>query len=43
MGISFGDDDEVTVFRRRILDRLATVGAPAGFASGEAFKVMTGL
>jgi LmbE family N-acetylglucosaminyl deacetylase len=44
MGISDGQDhDETNMFRRRVLDRLAAVGAPAGFASGEAFKVVTDL
>jgi LmbE family N-acetylglucosaminyl deacetylase len=32
--------DEVQAFRRRMLDRLAELGAPAGVALGEAFKRM---
>lgn len=44
MGINAGaPDDEVVGFRRRVLERMATTGTPAGFASGEAFKVMLDL
>ena len=35
--------EEVEEFRRRVLARLAELGAPAGFAHGEAFKLISRL
>jgi LmbE family N-acetylglucosaminyl deacetylase len=38
-----GEEDEVTRFRRRVLDRLATWGRQAGVAHAEAFKLLDSL
>jgi LmbE family N-acetylglucosaminyl deacetylase len=35
--------DEIGAFRARVLERLTATGGPAGFTSGEAFRLMTDL